>query len=68
MSRKSNNSNNKGNSKQSVQSSADQQQIGMQQMGKSKSSGMQSGNKINTLGQGTVAGSTGTKNQGNAGK
>jgi hypothetical protein len=67
MSSKHNPRNNMGNKKKSVQSNEDQQQTGLQNQGKSPKPGMQTGGKVHMQGQGTVAGSTGTGNQGKVG-
>jgi hypothetical protein len=45
----------------------DFQNKGIQSEGKSSESGMRSGGKVNLPGQGSVAGSTGTGNQGKTG-
>jgi hypothetical protein len=61
------NRNNIGNSNKSIQSHEDQQQSGIQNQGKNPKSGMHGGSKVNSMGQGSVAGSTGTGNQGKIG-
>jgi hypothetical protein len=67
MSAKNNRRNNMGNVKKSVQSREGQQQNGLQNQGKFSKAGMQSPGKIHMQGQGTVAGSTGSGNQGKTG-
>jgi len=67
MSAKNNQRNNIENSKKLVQSHEDQQQSGIQHEGKTPKAGMNGGSKINAMGQGSVAGSTGTGNQGKVG-
>lgn len=55
------------NVKRSVQSPEDQQQNGIQNQGRSSKAGMQSPGKVHMQDQGTVAGSTGSGNQGKTG-
>ncbi len=59
-------SNNMGNKRQTVQSRTGQQQSNLQQQEISSRSGMQQ-SKTKMSGQGSVAGSTGTGNQGRTG-
>jgi hypothetical protein len=67
MAAKNNYRNNMGNKKKSIQSREDQQQPGLQNSDKSPASGMRSDGKVHMSGQGSVAGSTGTGNQGKTG-